>query len=49
MMLNDVIQERGLTQLEAATLTGVGQPKVSHIIHGRLGKITESMTDKPEA
>lgn len=37
MMLDDVIRERGLTQLAAATLMGVDQPKVSHILHGRLG------------
>jgi predicted XRE-type DNA-binding protein len=37
MMLEDVIRERGLTQLAAAKLMGVDQPKVSHILHGRLG------------
>ena len=37
MMLDDVIRERGLTQLAAAKLMGVDQPKVSHILHGRLG------------
>lgn len=37
MMLDDVIRERGLTQLAAAKLMGVDQPKVSHIVHGRLG------------
>ena len=37
MMLAAVIRERGLTQLAAATLMGVDQPKVSHILHGRLG------------
>ena len=36
-LLDDVIRERGLTQLAAATLMGVDQPKVSHILHGRLG------------
>lgn len=37
MMIDAVIQERGLTQQAAATLMGVDQPKVSHILHGRLG------------
>ena len=37
MMLDDVIRERGLTQLPAAKLMGVDQPKVSHILHERLG------------
>ena len=40
MMLDDVIRERGLTQLAAATLMGVDQPKVSHILHGRLGGLS---------
>ena len=35
--LGAVIRERGLTQLAAAALMGVDQPKVSHILHGRLG------------
>ena len=37
MMIEDVVRERGLTQLAAARLMGVDQPKVSHILHGRLG------------
>jgi predicted XRE-type DNA-binding protein len=37
MMINDAIRDRGLTQQAAATLMGVDQPKVSHILHGRLG------------
>lgn len=37
MMIDQVIQERGLTQQAAATLMGIDQPKVSHILHGRLG------------
>lgn len=37
LMIDRVIQERGLTQQAAATLMGVDQPKVSHILHGRLG------------
>lgn len=31
------IAERGLTQRAAAALMGVDQPKVSHVLHGRLG------------
>lgn len=30
------IDERGLTQREAAALMGIDQPKVSHILRGRL-------------
>jgi predicted XRE-type DNA-binding protein len=37
MMINQVIKERRLTQQAAATLMGIDQPKVSHILHGRLG------------
>jgi predicted XRE-type DNA-binding protein len=37
MMIEDVIRERGLTQRAAARLMGVDQPKVSHILRGRLG------------
>lgn len=31
------IAERGLTQRAAATLMGIDQPKVSHVLRGRLG------------
>ncbi|MGQ0648146.1 MAG: helix-turn-helix domain-containing protein [Gemmatimonadaceae bacterium] len=31
------IEERGLTQRAAAALMGIDQPKVSHVLHGRLG------------
>ena len=34
--IQKVIDERGLTQREAATLMGIDQPKVSHILRGRL-------------
>lgn len=37
LMIDQAIQERGLTQQAAATLMGVDQPKVSHMLHGRLG------------
>lgn len=37
LMIDTAIHERGLTQQVAATLMGVDQPKVSHILHGRLG------------
>ncbi|MEQ1693702.1 MAG: helix-turn-helix transcriptional regulator [Gemmatimonas sp.] len=37
LMIDQAIQERGLTQRAAATLMGVDQPKVSHMLHGRLG------------
>ncbi len=31
-----IIQQRRLTQLAAAEILGVDQPKVSHLLHGRL-------------
>lgn len=34
--ISRVIQERGLTQRAAAELMGVDQPKVSHVLRGRL-------------
>jgi predicted XRE-type DNA-binding protein len=37
MMIHDVIRERGLTQQRAAALMEIDQPKVSHILRGRLG------------
>lgn len=37
LMIEEAIAERGLTQQAAAALMGVDQPKVSHILHGRLG------------
>ena len=37
MLIDDVIRERRLTQRAAAKLMGIDQPKVSHILHGRLG------------
>jgi predicted XRE-type DNA-binding protein len=37
LMIDQAIGEHGLTQQAAATLMGIDQPKVSHILHGRLG------------
>lgn len=37
IMIDAAIAERGLTQSAAASLMGIDQPKVSHILHGRLG------------
>lgn len=37
IMIDQVIRERRLTQQAAATLMGIDQPKVSHMLHGRLG------------
>lgn len=34
--ISQVIKERALTQREAAALMGIDQPKVSHVLHGRL-------------
>jgi predicted XRE-type DNA-binding protein len=36
MELSNVIQERGMTQLEAATLFGVTQPRVSDLMRGKI-------------
>ncbi len=36
ILIDATIQERGLTQQEAGKLMGVDQPKVSHILRGRL-------------
>lgn len=36
LAIAQVIKERGLTQREAAALMGIDQPKVSHILRGRL-------------
>ena len=41
--IQDIIEERGLTQAEAAELIGIDQPKVSKIIRGRL---TDFSTDR---
>lgn len=34
--ISQVIKERGLTQRDAAALMGIDQPKVSHVLRGRL-------------
>jgi predicted XRE-type DNA-binding protein len=36
ILIDAAIQERGLTQHEAGKLMGIDQPKVSHILRGRL-------------
>lgn len=36
LAISRAIKERGLTQREAATLMGIDQPKVSHVLRGRL-------------
>jgi predicted XRE-type DNA-binding protein len=36
LAISRAIKERGLTQREAAVLMGIDQPKVSHMLHGRL-------------
>ena len=45
-LIDDVIRERGLTQQEAAALMGIDQPKVSHLLRGRLsGFSTQRLID----
>ena len=34
--ISDIIDDRGLTQAEAADLLGTAQPKVSNLVRGRL-------------
>ena len=42
--ISRLIERRGLTQRAAAQLMGVDQPKVSHLLHGRLaGYSTERL------
>ena len=36
-LIRDAIRRRRLTQADAATLTGLDQPKVSALVNGRLG------------
>lgn len=36
LAISRAIKERGLSQREAATLMGIDQPKVSHVLRGRL-------------
>lgn len=36
LAISRAIKERGLTQREAAALMGIDQPKVSHVLRGRL-------------
>ncbi|MGH7430184.1 MAG: helix-turn-helix domain-containing protein [Gemmatimonadales bacterium] len=36
LQIGEIIERRGLTQRAAAALMGIDQPKVSHILHGRL-------------
>jgi len=38
--IQDVIETRGLTQVEAAKIMGIDQPKVSKIIRGRLSEFS---------
>lgn len=40
MMVTDVVQTRGLTQTQAATLFGVSQPRVSDVVRGRVSRFT---------
>ena len=36
-LIRDAVRRRRLTQVEAAVLTGLDQPKVSALVNGRLG------------
>lgn len=39
-MIYDILEERGLTQVEAAKILGIDQPKVSALKNGRLGEFS---------
>jgi predicted XRE-type DNA-binding protein len=39
-IIRDLIEDRGLTQKQAAELMGTDQPKVSKILRGRLGEFS---------
>jgi predicted XRE-type DNA-binding protein len=44
--IDDVLRRRKLTQRQAAALMGIDQPKVSHLLHGRLsGFSTQRLID----
>jgi predicted XRE-type DNA-binding protein len=38
--IGQIIEDRGLTQVEAGALMGIDQPKVSKIVRGRLGEFS---------
>jgi predicted XRE-type DNA-binding protein len=40
LKLNELIDERGLSQIEAAAITGMTQPKVSQVQHYKLQNIS---------
>ncbi|MBM3240470.1 XRE family transcriptional regulator [Candidatus Poribacteria bacterium] len=40
LMIYDIIDERGLTQVEAARILGISQPKVSALRNGRLASFS---------
>ena len=40
--ISEIIQERGLTQTEAARILGMGQPKLSQMLRGQFRGISES-------
>lgn len=40
MILEDVIEEEGLTQKQAAKLFGVSQPRVSDLVRGKIDRFT---------
>ena len=40
-LIDDVIRERALTQQDAAALMGIDQPKVSHLLRGRLSGFSQ--------
>lgn len=39
-VIADAINERGLTQVEAAALLGIDQPKISRLVRGQLAGFT---------
>jgi predicted XRE-type DNA-binding protein len=40
MQLTKIIESRGLTQVQAARLLGVTQPRISDLVRGRIGRFS---------
>jgi len=43
LLIRDVIEKAGLTQLQAAELLSVSQPRVSDLLNGKIDKFTLDM------
>jgi predicted XRE-type DNA-binding protein len=43
IMIRDIIEQQGWTQIEAAEKLGVTQPRISNLINGKIDKFTLDM------